>query len=217
MLKRSGLFWIVFLILCLGIIVSIWFSLEGILDKGMKEQNETGMVERVIDLDTLELRGGERVRLLCVNAPERKQPWSTAAETTLSSLLVGKEVTLKRDFSDRDTYGRLLRQVYLNDGTWLQEFLVRSGYARIELYTPDTTYCEALESARATAAREGKGIWAAKIPICDRDIYDCDDFADQTQAEQLYAACGGPGNDVHSLDGNGDEVVCESLSYRELP
>ncbi len=190
------------------ILVSI-FLIAFWADKGVASE-ERAQVIRVIDLDTLELEGGERVRLLCVNAPERQAPWTAGAEEKLRAIVVDQDVVMKRDISDRDSFGRLLRQVYVN-GTWVQEFLVREGYARVTPVAPDKTACGLLEQARNNARAEGKGLWASKLPICDTDIYSCDDFADREQASALFAACGGSAHDIHGLDGDGDGEVCEEL------
>ena len=40
---------------------------------------------------------------------------------------------------------------------------------------------------------------------------DCGDFTDWRQAQAFYLAAGGPENDPHRLDGDSDDVACESL------
>ena len=39
---------------------------------------------------------------------------------------------------------------------------------------------------------------------------DCADFASQHDAQAFFEAMGGPENDPHNLDENGDGVVCRS-------
>ncbi len=39
----------------------------------------------------------------------------------------------------------------------------------------------------------------------------CDDFSSQAQAQTFFRDNGGPSNDPHGLDRDGDGVVCESL------
>src|SRR3989344_6312033 len=214
MMRKGVVVGVVFLAaLLIGVGV---FLISYLPDKDLMIKNETGVVARGIDLDTLELVNGGRVRLLCVNAPERAQSWTARAESELAALVEGKTVVLMHDVSDTDDYGRLLRHVYREDNNiWVQEFLVRNGFARIEVYAPDTTRCGALENARAQAASESLGIWTAKIPVCDRDIYDCDDFASSEQATALFAACGGTRNDIHQLDGDSDGVICEELMTKD--
>lgn len=202
---------VVLCIAIVGVTAALFMLLRDAPEQQKADRNESGIATRVIDLDTLELSDGRRVRLLCVNAPEREQPWSGAATRQLNTLVVDKPVKLVRDVSDKDVYERLLRIVYLEDGTSLQVWLVQNGFARVEPFPPDTTYCGALEAARAEAASQGRGIWAAKPPICNNDIYECDDFATKAQATLLFGACGGTNNDVHKLDGDRDGIACEEL------
>jgi hypothetical protein len=41
---------------------------------------------------------------------------------------------------------------------------------------------------------------------------DCGDFATQAEAQAFFESQGGPAQDPHGLDGDGDGVVCASLS-----
>jgi hypothetical protein len=41
--------------------------------------------------------------------------------------------------------------------------------------------------------------------------YDCADFATQRDAQRFFEQEGGPRDDPHGLDGDGDGVACESL------
>ncbi len=47
--------------------------------------------------------------------------------------------------------------------------------------------------------------------ICTEDVYNCNDFSTQEQAQETFELCGGTNNDVHGLDGDNDGVVCVSL------
>jgi hypothetical protein len=46
---------------------------------------------------------------------------------------------------------------------------------------------------------------------CRHDAYDCSDFRTRFEAQAAYLACGGPVNDVHGLDADGDGLACEWL------
>ncbi len=46
---------------------------------------------------------------------------------------------------------------------------------------------------------------------CWRNVYDCRDFRTQAEAQAVYLACGGPRNDVHHLDWDGNGRACEHL------
>ncbi len=63
-----------------------------------------GVVKRVIDGDTIELRGGERIRIAALNAPEREDLGGEAAKRRLQGLLkpgtcVGLSAVLSRSYS----------------------------------------------------------------------------------------------------------------------
>lgn len=47
---------------------------------------------------------------------------------------------------------------------------------------------------------------------CLEDIYNCDDFDTQQEAQDMFELCGGVANDIHQLDKDGDGIVCEGLA-----
>ncbi|MFH1608012.1 MAG: excalibur calcium-binding domain-containing protein [archaeon] len=46
---------------------------------------------------------------------------------------------------------------------------------------------------------------------CDKNIYDCYNFASQFEAQKVFEACKGSSNDVHNLDRDSDGIACEAL------
>ncbi|MEX2246499.1 MAG: thermonuclease family protein [Dehalococcoidia bacterium] len=86
---------------------------------------------RVVDGDTIDvdLAGTEeRVRFYGIDTAERGEPCYAEAADRLRLLLDG-EVRLRPDARDRDRFGRLLRYVYLPDGTSLDAQLIAEGLA----------------------------------------------------------------------------------------
>jgi len=73
---------------------------------------------------------------------------------------------------------------------------------------------QAIDSqATPSAPALGKQPSANNLPIeCNRNIYNCDDFSTQAEAQKVFEYCGGSANDIHRLDGDGDGVACEGLS-----
>jgi len=126
---------------------------------------EKGRVRRVVDGDTIEMENGEKVRYIGINTPESVDPRSAIecfgkeASAYNKNLVEGKELRLVKDVSDRDTYGRLLRFVYLADGTFVNELLVREGYAFVSSYPPDISKQDTFHQAEATAKNEKRGLW----------------------------------------------------------
>ncbi len=92
---------------------------------------ETALVVDVIDGDTIDVRlGGDtyRVRYIGVNTPERDEPCYFEATAANAVLVEGQTVTLVRDVSETDRYGRLLRYVYAGP-VFVNAELVAQGYA----------------------------------------------------------------------------------------
>src|SRR5512134_1559986 len=87
---------------------------------GPETAAEDARVARVVDGDTIELVGGNRVRLVQVDAPEAQEDECYAAESaaTLDALLPrGAPVRLEPDrrLDDTDRFGRLLRYIHRDD------------------------------------------------------------------------------------------------------
>ncbi len=129
------------------------------LSKQGEAGQETAVVETVSDGDSLVLQGGERVRLLGLDAPEAGQPGADISRGYLEKLLVGKRVRLEKDQTDRDRYGRLLRYVFL-DGEMVNARLVQEGYAVSRFYPPDQRYRDLLERLEKEAETARRGLWA---------------------------------------------------------
>lgn len=116
-------------------------------------------VVRVIDGDTIEVIGGDRVRYIGIDAPEMDDECFAEEATERNRELVdGKHVRLERDVSNRDDFGRLLRYVHV-DNVFVNETLVREGYARAVSYPPDTAYQDVLEDAEQEAREHERGLW----------------------------------------------------------
>jgi micrococcal nuclease len=137
----------------------------GCADASVPASHGTQRVARIVDGDTLVLRGGARVRLLQVDAPEAgRECYSGAATRELARLApVGTEVVLEVDPRlDRvDRYGRLLR--YVRAGTVnVNVELVRRGAAAPYFYRGDLgRHAPRLLRAVADARAARSGMWGA--------------------------------------------------------
>ncbi len=100
--------------------------------------------ERVIDGDTFELRTGETVRLIGIDAPERGKRYYEDSKEHLESLIADKCLYLEKDTSDKDKYNRSLRYVYTNHNQTNEIFInlrmIEDGYASAFTYGNDTKY-----------------------------------------------------------------------------
>ncbi len=129
------------------------------------QDGEEARVLRVIDGDTIDVEiNGERqrVRYIGMNTPERNEPCFDEATVANVELVQGKSVMLVKDVSDTDRYDRLLRYVYVGD-TFVNEELVRQGYAEAVLYRPDYRHYEQFSALEAVVAGSGLGCHASGV------------------------------------------------------
>ena len=125
----------------------------------------TATVSRVIDGDTIEITGGIRVRYIGIDTPETIDPrkpvqcFGKEAAEENNRLVLGKTMTLEKDISETDRYGRLLRYVYVN-GIMVNDYMVRNGFASAVSYPPDIKHQEQLREAQRQARENAKGLWS---------------------------------------------------------
>jgi micrococcal nuclease len=128
--------------------------------------NDAAVVARVGDGDTLDVRSGDRVRLVQIDAPELGEGECYAREALdeLERLAPpGSDVELEQDsrLDEADRYGRLLRYVHAADVNVNVE-LVRRGAATPYFYGGDEgSYADALLAAVGVARDEQRGLWGS--------------------------------------------------------
>jgi len=121
-------------------------------------------VTRVIDGDTIEIEGGEKVRYIGVDTPELHHPnkpvqhFAEEAYKYNRDLVVGKDVYLVFDVQRRDRYGRLLAYVFVED-SFINAKLVKDGYARVATYPPNVIYQELFLNLEQQARNANRGLW----------------------------------------------------------
>ena len=126
---------------------------------------DTGVVARINDGDTLTLRGGAKIRLVQVDAPELTTDcYGRTARQELASLVPeGTRIRLVRDpaLDATDRYGRLLRYVLVGD-TDVNVELVRRGAASPYFFRNERgEHADELLDAVDAARDERAGYWGA--------------------------------------------------------
>lgn len=128
-------------------------------------------VTSVTDGDTFKvLTDGnlETIRVIGIDTPEIFDPrkpvqcYGKEASAYSKQLLSGKTVYLETDQTqdDRDKYKRLLRFVFLEDGSDFGLTLIREGYANEYTYDSNPYYYQAEYKKAQTEARENnRGLW----------------------------------------------------------
>ena len=131
---------------------------------------ETATVARVIDGDTVELEGGERVRYLMVNTPEttggKNECYGANAVQFNSDLVLGKEVELRYDVEPTDQFGRTLAWVTV-DGMEINRLIIERGFGCLVHIPPNgSDRLAEFEMLEQTARLSMRGLWGA----CQPDI-----------------------------------------------
>jgi micrococcal nuclease len=132
---------------------------------GLSAYPKRALVTRVIDGDTIVIKGGLRVRYIGIDTPETKHPekgveyYGREAAEFNRSLVANKEVSLEYDVQKVDKYGRLLAYVYADD-IFINAKLVEEGYAQIFTVPPNVRYANLFLSLQRNAGMAKKGLWS---------------------------------------------------------
>lgn len=128
-----------------------------------------GRVVAISDGDTVTVLDGSntqiKIRLMGIDAPEKKQAFGQKAKENLSTLIFNKQVTV--EYSKRDRYGRTVGQILVN-GIDANLEQVKAGLAwHYKKYQKEQTaadrdiYAQAEELAKA----EKRGLWVEANPM----------------------------------------------------
>jgi micrococcal nuclease len=129
-----------------------------------RANNTVGIVDRVIDGDTISVKINnqkEKIRLSCVDAPEKGQVGGVEATKFLSGLTpIGSEVLIVKTDGNRDRFGRLLGVVF-NGKTFVNLAMVANGHAIV--YQQYLSKCpnsrQDLVKAEANAKSKKLNLW----------------------------------------------------------
>lgn len=131
-------------------------------------------VVKVVDGDTIDVSldgKTERIRLIGINTPETVDPrkpvecFGKEASDKAKALLSGKKVYLEADAisGERDKYNRLLRFVFLEDGTSFNLQMIKEGYAYEYTYDVPYKYQAEFKEAQKEAETNKAGLWGDKV------------------------------------------------------
>ncbi len=176
----SSIFTLGLVILLIGFfLIKKFTDSDSSFDKNEKSGSNFITVSRVVDGDTFELETKERVRLLGIDTPEKYESKKLDRDAESSGMdkktvkklgqmasdyvkgfVEGKKVRLERDpvNEDKDRYGRLLRYVYLEDGTCVNAKIIRDGYAQVYESFPISKMDE-FRKLQREARENNRGLW----------------------------------------------------------
>jgi micrococcal nuclease len=159
----------IFFVILAGIFVSLFPSPA---KNPVPALRETAIVSYVIDGDTIKVLMNGRedtIRLIGIDAPETVDPnkpvqcFGKEASAKAKEILDNKTIILESDPTqgERDKYGRLLRYVFLQDGTNFDKFMISEGFAYEYTYQNNHyKYVEEFKNAQDQAKENKKGLWS---------------------------------------------------------
>jgi micrococcal nuclease len=111
-----------------------------------------------------------KIRLIGIDAPEsynvgkkfRKEYFGKEAKVFVTNLLKIK-VKLTFDVQKTDRYGRILAYVYLENGVFLNQYLVENGFAVVATFPPNVKFVEVFTKAEKLARNKKLGLWKQEI------------------------------------------------------
>ncbi len=204
------------------------------------KKESDSIVTKVIDGDTITVQSNgqiETIRLIGIDSPESVDPRKTVqcfakeASDFAKKNLLNQKVRLESDPSqgDKDKYNRLLRYVFLLDGTSFNKTMLEQGFAHEYTYNTPYKYRDEFISAQNFAKDNNLGLWSPdacpiatspptatkiieKTPVTNSGSWECNCAKLCSKmdgcAEAMYQlnTCG-----YSSRDSDGDGVPCENL------
>ncbi|MCX6734318.1 MAG: thermonuclease family protein [Candidatus Peregrinibacteria bacterium] len=138
-----------------------------------QSKSELHKVISVTDGDTIkvDINGKtETLRLIGIDTPETLDPrkpvqcFGKEASKKAKEILTDKSVRLEADNTqgERDKYNRLLRYVFLEDGTFYNKYMIEEGYAHEYTYQSNPyKYQTDFKAAEKNAREKLKGLWSS--------------------------------------------------------
>ena len=135
------------------------------------QENTWYKVSKITDGDTFYVmtKNSEKfkIRLIGIDAPEsynvgkkfRKEYFGKEAKVFVTNLLKNKKVKLTFDVQKTDRYGRILAYIYLENGVFLNQYLVENGFAVVATFPPNVKYVEVFTKAEKLARKKEVGLW----------------------------------------------------------
>lgn len=138
------------------------FSLSDFLPR-LGLGTESVLISAVSDGDTLRAADGRRIRLYGVDCPEKRQARGADATAITKRLALGRTVKLEK--VEQDKYGRVVGIVRLDDGSVLQEELLKAGAAWLYDRYCRRPICIGWQTLENTARKRKVGLWSDPVPV----------------------------------------------------
>ena len=174
--------------LILALVLAVILPASGATQSAQRQNTETALVTAVPDGNTLvvdrALRGTTEIRLAGIEAPKlglgrpgfSDWPLAHAAREMLEALALGRRVRITYGGAAIDRHRRLHADVRRDDAVWLQDEMLRRGWARVRAFAWGSADLGAMLAREHEARTARLGIWshpfyAVRTPeAVERDI-----------------------------------------------
>lgn len=137
------------------------------------EWNETGVLKKINDGDTITLENERLVRFIGINTPEinhrkinQSAPYALEAKALLERYIrPGDKIHLVYDKTKQDKYGRKLAYVYSKTGRNLGLLQLKAGFAHHWVIGKNDKFWRCFQAAQSHAKLRKKGVWSDFKPL----------------------------------------------------
>lgn len=161
----SAVVFILFLFSCDSLTAS-----EKAQNRRFAQENVFYEIHKFVDGDTFWITDGkgnkEKVRFIGIDAPEprnygkkKEQPFGKESSAFVKGYLSGKKVRLEFDIQKYDKYQRTLAYIFMEDGTLLNDYIVRNGFAVISTFPPNVKFQNRFLKSERFAREKKLGMW----------------------------------------------------------
>lgn len=122
-------------------------------------------VTKVTDGDTIQINFKQTIRLSGINSPEKDDCHYEKSKDYLKDLILGKEIYLEKDYTNKGRYGRLLRYVHLGKED-INAKLIHTGNAKVyDKYASTTKKYSELKDLEYLAKQKNLGVWNCNVAV----------------------------------------------------
>ena len=126
---------------------------------------QTAVVRDVLTGDTVRLQGGKILKYISVQTPPLQSIIPLVRQYGENSLLFnkklveGKKISIEWGSQIRDDQRNLLGYVFLEDGTFVNQEILKAGQGRLQVAPPNSKYAGGFRQAELGARRNKRGLW----------------------------------------------------------
>jgi len=159
--KQTRPWWLsVLIIVVLAVLILVLRLVEDIGPE--HKPGDRFVVSRILDGDTMELQGGDRLRLLALDTPEDGEAFYGEATQLLMRLSLGETARIEYSNRRRDKYGRLLGYLYV-DTLFINKTVIDSGLGYVYLFRDndlESDQVRCMIEAQRSAIERRVGLWS---------------------------------------------------------